>query len=149
MSAGELSRRSVLNGCAVSAAAGVVGFVVAKNSDAAKPKSATTAANAYGTVPKGTGRVLAKVDQIPAGGGLILGGAGVVITKDSTGTVRGFSATCTHQGCTVGSVANGVIVCPCHGSHFNIATGAPVAGPATIPLAAVSVVVQGDDILTG
>jgi Rieske Fe-S protein len=148
MSASELSRRSVLNGCAVSAVAGVVGFVAAKNTDAAKPKSANAAANAYGTVESGGGKLLAKLDQVPAGGGLILGSDGVVLTHDANGMVQGFSATCTHQGCTVGSIQDGAIVCPCHGSRFDITTGAPVSGPATTALAKVAVVVKGDGVFT-
>jgi Rieske Fe-S protein len=145
MSTAELSRRSVLNGFAVSAAAGVIGFVVAKDSDAATPKGATEAANAYGTVRSG-GQLLAKLEQVPAGGGLIVVSATVVLTKDSKGGLHGFSAVCTHQGCTVGSVEGGAIICPCHGSRFDIRTGAPVAGPATTPLAKVSIVVKGDSV---
>jgi Rieske Fe-S protein len=149
MSIGELSRRSVLNGCALTAAAGVVGFVAAKNTDAARPKAPGAAANAYGTVQSGGGQLLAKLAQVPAGGGLILADADVVLTLDTTGTLRGFSATCTHQGCTVGSVEGGAIVCPCHGSRFDISTGAPVAGPATTPLAMVALQIKGDGVFTG
>jgi Rieske Fe-S protein len=148
MSADGLSRRSVLNGCAISAAAAVVGFVAAKRSDAAQPKSATAAANAYGTVQSTGGHLLAKLAQVPAGSGLILASAGVVLTQDNSGTVHGFSATCTHQGCTVGSIEGGAIVCPCHGSRFDISTGAPVQGPATKPLPTVAVVVTGDGVFT-
>ena len=148
MSVGELTRRSILNGCALAAVAGLVGFVVAKKSAASTPKSATAAANAYGTVDSG-GQLLAKINQVPAGGGLILASAGVVLTKDAKGTVRGFSATCTHQGCAVDAIENGAIVCPCHGSRFEIATGAAVSGPATRGLPSVAVVVQGDGVFTG
>jgi Rieske Fe-S protein len=148
MAASELSRRSVLNGCALSAVAGVAGFAVAKGSAAAKPKSPTEVANAYGTVQAG-GQLLAKVDQVPAGGGIIIASAKVVLTKDSAGAVHGFSAVCTHQGCTVGSVEGGTINCPCHGSQFDVKTGAVVTGPAKAPLAAVPVVVKGASVYAG
>lgn len=148
MSPAELTRRSVLSGCAVSAAAGVVGFAVTKGSDAAKPRSATEAANAYGTVQSG-GQVLAKLDQVPAGGALIVESAKVVLVKDAQGAVLGFSAVCPHQGCTVGSVEAGAIVCPCHGSRFDVATGAAVQGPATTGLAKVTVEVKGDSVYAG
>lgn len=147
MSAGGLSRRSVLNGAAISVAAGVVGFVIARSSGAAKPKGSTTAANAYGDVQTG-GQQLAKLDQVPVGGGLIVAGAGIVLTRPKDGTVQGFSATCTHQGCTVGSVEDGAIVCPCHGSRFDITSGAAVQGPATNPLPKVAVVVKGDGVFS-
>jgi nitrate reductase gamma subunit len=48
------------------------------------------------------------------------------------------SAKCTHLGCTVGSEVNaeGRLLCPCHVSFFNVATGVPDAGsPAKDPLA--------------
>jgi len=143
----DLSRRSVLNGCAVCAIAGVAGFAVAKNSKAAEPKKPGAQANAYGNTPASGNKPLATVDQVPAGGGLVLDDAKVVLTKDSGGTVHAFSITCPHQGCPVGSVEGGVIVCPCHGSKFAIDTGARVAGPATSGLTKVDVTVQGNEIL--
>lgn len=148
MSPAELTRRSVLSGCVVSAAAGVVGFAVTNGSAAARPRSSTEAANAYGSVQSG-GQVLAKLDQVPAGGGLIVASAKVVLVKDAQGAVQGFSAVCPHQGCTVASVETGAIVCPCHGSRFDVATGAPVQGPATTGLAKVTVVVKGDSVYAG
>ena len=142
----DLTRRSVLNGCALCAVAGVVGFAVAKNSDAAEPRDPGEQANAYGATKTTADQPLATLSQIPSGGGLILTSKKIVLTKDSSGTVHGFSAICTHQGCPVGSVEGGVIVCPCHGSKFNLTTGAPVAGPATSPLPTVAVVVRGDSV---
>jgi Rieske Fe-S protein len=141
-----LSRRSVLNGCGLCVVGGVIGFAVATNSDAAKPKSPHAQANAYGTTPAAGDKPLATVDQVPAGGGLILNGAKVVLTKDNAGTVRAFSITCPHQGCPVGSVSGGVIVCPCHGSTFALDTGDRVSGPATSGLTAVAVTVTGNEI---
>ncbi len=55
---------------------------------------------------------------------------------------------CTHAGCAVSSVADGKIVCPCHGSTFDL-EGAVLKGPATKPLATVAVTVQGQDIVKG
>jgi Rieske Fe-S protein len=147
MSDDGLSRRSVLNGCGLCVVGGVIGFAVASSSDAAKPKSPHAQANAYGNTPAAGDKPLATVDQVPAGGGLILKGPKVVLTKDSSGTVHAFSVTCPHQGCPVGSVEGGVIVCPCHGSTFALDTGARVSGPATSGLTAVAVTVKGNDIL--
>ena len=76
-----LSRRSVLNGCGLCVVGGVIGFAVANNSDAAKPKDPHAQANAYGTTPDSGDKPLATVDQVPAGGGLILKDAKVVLTK--------------------------------------------------------------------
>jgi Rieske Fe-S protein len=79
------------------------------------------------------------VADIPAGGGVILKDKNVVLTKDQSGKVSAFSATCTHQGCVVTAVEGGTINCPCHGSKFDASSGAPVAGPAPKPLPAVAV----------
>jgi Rieske Fe-S protein len=145
VSLSDVSRRSVLRGCALAVSGGVVGFVVARQSDAADDKAPTAAANGYGPSSNSTNNALTTVAAVPAGGGLIKNG--VVVTKDDAGTIHAFSATCTHQGCTVSSVSGGAILCPCHGSKFDASTGAVLRGPATRPLPAVPVAVQGDQIV--
>jgi Rieske Fe-S protein len=144
----RMSRRSLLGGAGLGLVGGVLGYVVAQNSDAADAKGATTAANGYGPpqTSSGTGgQVLAGLSDIPAGGGIVTGG--VVVTRDAGGDVRAFSATCTHQGCTVSSVEQGKVTCPCHGSVFDAGTGAVVSGPATRPLPSVAVVVRGGRVV--
>jgi Rieske Fe-S protein len=148
MSVGALSRRSLLRGLVVTLAGGVAGYAVARNSAAARAKEATTAANGYGAAQNTGGRLLARIGDVPASGGLILPGPKIVLTRGSDGVVRGFSAVCTHQGCTVRTVAGGVITCPCHGSRFNAQSGAVIAGPAPRPLPAIAVVVRGSEIYT-
>jgi Rieske Fe-S protein len=92
------------------------------------------------------GQFLVSLDQLPSQGGVVLAQRAVVLTRDAGGAVHGFSAICTHLGCTVDSVQNGTIMCPCHGSRFNADTGAVVMGPATRPLPAVSVAVHGNGV---
>ena len=70
----------------------------------------------------------------------------VVITQPTAGDYKAFSAVCTHQGCTVNAVADGVITCPCHGSTFDIATGDVKQGPATKALPTKSVTVGAEGI---
>ncbi|HLU74082.1 MAG TPA: Rieske (2Fe-2S) protein [Nonomuraea sp.] len=77
----------------------------------------------------------ALADTSEIGEGKIFKGQDVVVTQPSEGDFRAFSATCTHQGCAVASVSNGVINCPCHGSQFSIEDGSVVQGPASEPLA--------------
>ncbi|MDQ1602106.1 MAG: hypothetical protein QOD68_3580 [Actinomycetota bacterium] len=133
-------RRSVLRGTAVVAVGGVAGFVVARNSAAAKELAAGAAANAYGAAPPAAADdSVAQLTDVPSGGGLVVGD--VVITRDGD-TVHAFSATCTHQGCIVSDVTDGEIHCPCHGSAFDAATGAVVTGPATRPLPVIGVEVR-------
>ncbi|MER6948345.1 Rieske (2Fe-2S) protein [Nonomuraea sp. NPDC000554] len=73
--------------------------------------------------------VLASTKSIPLGGGKIVQGK-YVITQPKKGVFKCFSAKCTHLGCTVASVSNFRINCPCHGSQYNALTGAVVRGPA-------------------
>jgi Rieske Fe-S protein len=91
--------------------------------------------------------VLAKTADIPVGGGKILGSQKIVITQPQAGSFDAFTAVCTHAGCIVGTVAGGTINCLCHGSKFSIANGSVVSGPATSPLAPVSIKVQGTSII--
>jgi Rieske Fe-S protein len=145
----SVSRRSAISGAVITVGAGILGYAVARNSSAAEKKRSTTAANAYGYGGGGSSKTrLAALSAVPVGGGVVLSKKDVVLTRDQSGAVHAFSATCTHQGCMVTDVAHGQIICPCHGSRFNAETGAPVAGPAPRPLPSVSVTVDGDAIFT-
>jgi Rieske Fe-S protein len=90
---------------------------------------------------------LAKTTDIPVGGGKVLTAVRIVITQPQAGTFHAFTAICTHQGCIVNAVSGGTINCPCHGSRYSIVNGSVVRGPAPLPLAAVSILVQGTSIL--
>ena len=105
----------------------------------------TTTAHAS-AAPTPTGTKLATLTQVPTGGGLILQDKKIVLTRDSGGTVHGFSAVCTHQGCIVGTVTSSQIICPCHGSHFNASTGAVEQGPAQTALPKVAVTVANNAV---
>jgi Rieske Fe-S protein len=133
-----LSRRTVLRGSGVVALGAAAGFLLARRSDAARGTGTAVAANGYGPEPASAARTLASVDDVTDGGGLVLADQRVVLVR-SGDKVHAFSSTCTHQGCTVDGVADGVITCPCHGSTFDAATGTVVTGPATRPLPPVRV----------
>jgi Rieske Fe-S protein len=68
--------------------------------------------------------------DVPAG--LSISGE-VVLHRGDDGSLRAFAARCTHLGCRLDRVADGLIVCPCHGSRF-YADGRVAAGPAVRPL---------------
>ncbi|HEX7744178.1 MAG TPA: Rieske (2Fe-2S) protein [Micromonosporaceae bacterium] len=92
---------------------------------------------------------LGKSDEIPVGGGKIFAAQRVVVTQPEKGTFKGFSAICTHQGCPVASVDGGTINCTCHGSKYSIEDGSVKNGPATRPLPARTVNVEGDNLTLG
>jgi Rieske Fe-S protein len=148
MSERVLSRRGVVRGTVVTAIGGVAGYLVTRRSAAAQTPRGTTAANAYGAPAGNGGRLLAALDGIPRGGGVILKDPSIVLTRTATDAVHGFSAVCTHQGCTVAAVQGGTIDCPCHGSRFDATTGAVRTGPATSPLPPVAVVVRSGNVYT-
>ncbi|WP_354596443.1 Rieske (2Fe-2S) protein [Streptomyces sp. JL1001] len=92
------------------------------------------------------GAVLAATADIPEGGGMVFAAQKVVVTQPKPGEFKAFSSTCTHQGCAVKDVSAGTITCPCHNSTFDAATGSPTGGPATQPLPAREITVEGDSI---
>jgi Rieske Fe-S protein len=82
--------------------------------------------------------------RVPVGGGVILENADYVITQPTKGEFKAFSKICTHQGCPVASVSNGVIHCNCHGCEYSIEDGSVTSPPAPKPLArAKTTVFQG------
>ncbi|GAB3978572.1 hypothetical protein GCM10029978_071630 [Actinoallomurus acanthiterrae] len=93
-----------------------------------------------------SGGALGKSSDIPVGGGKIFKDQKVVVTQPEKGKFVAFSAVCTHRGCTVGTVSDGTIDCPCHGSKYRISDGSVVHGPAPKPLPSKSVKVENGEI---
>src|SRR5690348_2543798 len=92
---------------------------------------------------------LPKTTDVPVGGGVVVAAADVVITQPSAGQFKAFSATCTHQGCTVADVSGGTINCGCHFSKFSAADGSVKNGPANSPLPEKKITVSGTTISLG
>jgi Rieske Fe-S protein len=129
------SRRTVV------AAVGAAGIAVALTACGAEDKASDT-----GAAGNAAGTELAKTTDIPEGGGKVFADQGVVVTQPTAGTFKAFSSKCTHQGCAVKGIANGVITCPCHQSQFSVTDGSVKKGPATSPLPAADIIVNGDSI---
>lgn len=134
------TRRSVL-----AAGAGVVG-VAALAACGSKSKSAGAAGS--GAPASSADGSLAKLADIPVGGAVSATSAGkpILISQPTAGTVKAFSAICTHMGCTVGP-GKGELDCPCHGSKYNLTTGEVIGGPAPKPLTAVPVKVVNGEVV--
>jgi Rieske Fe-S protein len=154
------SRRTVL-ACASATCAAVLagcarydsnnGGIAAGQPAYTPPAPSSSGGTGTGSTGTGTGgagaNVLAKTSDVPVGGGKILTDKKIVITQPKAGSFHAFTAVCTHQGCIVDAVAGGTIDCPCHGSKFSVNNGSVVNGPATLPLAPVSIKVQGSSIV--
>jgi Rieske Fe-S protein len=139
------SRRVLLAG------AGAIGATAALAACGTDPDEDTGSGTGDGgqsqTATPGTGGgALAKTSEIPVEGGTIFAAQSVVVTQPTQGEFKAFSSTCSHQGCPVTSVDGGTINCNCHGSKFSIEDGSVKTGPATKPLTAREIKVEGENI---
>ena len=147
----ELDRRHALAGAAAVAVGLPVLSACGDSTDSATDPSAEPRPSSNSEEPtSGSGSAssepLASTSDVPVGGCFVVSGAQVVLTQPSEGDFKAFSATCTHQGCTVSQSSDGVIPCRCHGSQFSLEDGSVLQGPATSALSSVEISVEGDAI---
>ncbi|MFI2781918.1 Rieske (2Fe-2S) protein [Streptomyces sp. ALB3] len=128
----NVRRRTVLTAGAAALAAGCGSSEGGGGGESSPPASGNTE--------------LTRTPDIPEGGGTIFKDRRIVVTQPAAGEFRAFSAVCTHAGCVVSAVADGTIDCACHGSRFSIEDGAVERGPATRPLPAERITVEGESI---
>lgn len=76
-----------------------------------------------------------------------VGGTKVTVAE-AAGSLYAFDDTCTHMGCSLarGTLDGTTVTCACHGSQFDVTTGAVLRGPAARPVRARKVEVAGDDL---
>jgi Rieske Fe-S protein len=146
------SRRAVLAGACAACTAALAGCARYGTSyglagPPAPGGAASSPAGAASSAGTSAPAVLASTADIPVGGGKVLTDKKIVITQPKAGSFHAFTAICTHLGCIVNAVSGGTIDCPCHGSKYSSVNGSVVNGPATLPLAAVSIKVQGTSII--
>ena len=113
--------------------------VPSTSTTAPNTSTSTTAPNATGptttTEPATKGQLLGSASQVPKNEAASFtipsnGDPGIVI-HTVTGAFVAYDAVCPHTGCTVGYANTAeVIVCPCHGSQFQVSTGDVIVGPA-------------------
>ncbi|MEY9862904.1 Rieske Fe-S protein [Catenulispora sp. GAS73] len=108
--------------------------------------SAASSTTSGASTSTGAAAALAPTSAVPVGGGTILTDQKIVLTQPTAGTYKAFTAVCTHMGCTVSAVENGLIACPCHGSRYHIADGSVANGPATQALAPINITVANGQI---
>ncbi|MBO8193181.1 Rieske 2Fe-2S domain-containing protein [Streptomyces oryzae] len=78
-----------------------------------------------------------KADSFPVGQptSAMLGDVRLLVYRESAGPVRVLADRCAHQSgpLSEGTVADGCVTCPWHGSTFRLSDGWNVSGPATAP----------------
>lgn len=96
------------------------------------------------------GAVLAKVTDVPVGGGALVdaGTNGLILlTQPEAGQIHAFNPTCPHAGAKVSPPQGNVITCPAHGSQFNATTGALLRGPAPHGLSTVPITIRTGKVI--
>lgn len=76
--------------------------------------------------------------------------AGTKVNVASVGEhLHAFDDTCTHRACSLakGKLDGTTVTCPCHGSQFDVTSGAVLRGPAQRPVRSRLVQVDGEDLL--
>jgi|ERR1700752_486811 len=65
------------------------------------------------------------------------------------GHLYAFDDTCTHKGCSLakGKLEGTTVTCPCHGSQFDVTSGAVLRGPAQQPVRSRLVQVEGENLV--
>jgi nitrite reductase/ring-hydroxylating ferredoxin subunit len=79
--------------------------------------------------------------------GFEVGGERVAVAKVG-GTLYAFGNTCTHLQCSLasGDLEGTTVTCPCHGSRFDVTTGALLRGPAQEPVQSYPVRVDSETL---
>lgn len=72
-----------------------------------------------------------------------------VSVASAAGGLYAFDDKCTHMGCSLakGKLEGTTVTCPCHGSQFDVTSGAVLRGPAHQPVRSRAVQVEGEDLL--
>jgi Rieske Fe-S protein len=152
----KVDRRQVITAAAGVAAAGALSACGSSSgtgtppSPTADPTTDPTPGSqvADPTAAGSAGTKLGPAAAVPVGGGTVYESLEVVVTQPEAGRFEGLSAVCTHTGCIVDKVADGLIQCPCHGSRYRL-DGTVAGGPAPRALPARPVtVVDGSIVLT-
>jgi Rieske Fe-S protein len=144
---GSSSSSSAAAAATTSAPAGGASASSSAASSSAASSSAAASGSASAAASGGSAaNALATTSEIKVGSGMIFPAKLVVVTQPTAGDYKAFSAVCTHMGCTVSTISDGTIDCPCHGSKYSVKDGSVVNGPATKPLPAKQIKVTGNSI---
>lgn len=93
--------------------------------------------------------VLGKAEEIIPGSmaAFDIDGARIAVAN-LNGKYFGFNDICPHRGCSLveGKLEGSTLICPCHGSQFDVTNGALLKGPATTGIDAYELEVVGNEL---
>ena len=93
---------------------------------------------------------IGSVNDVPDGQMRVFDVAGTnVNVSNVSGQLYAIDDTCTHMGCSLaqGDLSGTTVTCECHGSQFDVTSGAVLRGPASRPVRSLALEVDGDDLL--
>lgn len=93
---------------------------------------------------------VAEISQVsPGTGKAVQAGPKQVAIFNVGGTFYALDSLCTHRHGPLaeGTLEGTIVTCPWHGSRFDVTSGKVIKGPATQPVSAYPVRVEGTDIL--
>ena len=93
---------------------------------------------------------IGKSKDVAAGQMRVFNVAGTKVdVANADGHLYAFDDTCTHAGCSLamGKLDDTTVTCHCHGSQFDVTSGAVLHGPATRPVRSRLVQVEGGNLL--
>lgn len=93
--------------------------------------------------------VVARADDLKEGDTRAFDVRGTKIAvANVAGTFYAFGDTCTHMQCSLagGDLEETTVICPCHGSEFDVTNGEVLRGPAREPVGAYEVRAEGGNL---
>ena len=93
---------------------------------------------------------IGNADDVQAGQMRVFDLSGTKVNvANADGRLFAFDDTCTHMGCSLanGDLEGTTVTCACHGSQFDVTSGAVLRGPAQRPVRSRQVQVDGDALV--
>ena len=85
--------------------------------------------------------------EVAAGGAKLYRDHNVVVSRGEDGSLTAYNTVCTHAGCPINKLDGTRLVCPCHGSEFDVTTGKVLREPAVAPLKPLAVEVKNGTLV--
>lgn len=145
---GHPQRRSVLT-AGLAGPAAIVALTGCGGADSETEPADTSAGTDDDNGDTSGSAVTLPAGDVPVGGATYVEDGNTVLTQPTEGEFRAFDATCPHQGCAVNQAVDGELQCPCHGSRFDLTSGAVLEGPAETGLTERDVSLDGDELVVG